>query len=115
MKTLLHDVRHALRALAKRPGFTIAALLSLGLGIGANSTVFTLVNAAFLHALPVEDPDRVIVVYGTEEGQPGLLPVSYLNYMDVREHNDVLSGLAAFQVLRLNLFYGDQPERLIGQ
>lgn len=115
LETLLQDVRYAVRALARRPGFTMAAVLSLGLGIGANSTIFTLVNAAFLQALPVEEPDRVVAIYGTLEGQPGLLPLSHPNFEDLERQAEAFSDLAAFHWLRLNLMEGDRPERLFGQ
>ncbi|HEX3526195.1 MAG TPA: ABC transporter permease [Thermoanaerobaculia bacterium] len=117
MESFVRDFRYALRALLKRPGFTLAAMLSLGLGIGANTTIFTLVNGAFLSSVPVADPDRVVVVYTNERDNPafGYLPVSYPNYRDLRQQNDALSGLAAFQWLRPNLLQGDQPERIFSQ
>ncbi|HEV8580112.1 MAG TPA: ABC transporter permease [Thermoanaerobaculia bacterium] len=109
------DLRFALRTLGKRPGFTAAAVLSLGLGIGANTTVFTLVNAAFLQAVPVEDPGRVVVLYVSQKTAPAFQPISYPNYEDVRQQNDVLSGLAAFQWLRPNLLHEGRPERIFSQ
>lgn len=115
METLAQDIRYAYRTLVNRPGFTLTATISLGLGIGAISTIFTLVTAVLLHGHPMEDPDRVVAIYATEEKQPGLLPISYPNYLDLRRSNEVLTDLAAFRVLRLNFFFGDQPERLIGE
>ena len=115
MESFLRDLRYAFRSLRKRPGFTAAAALSLGLGIGANTTVFTLVNAAFLSSVPVREPGRVVVVYTSQRSSPGFLPISYLNYQDLRRQNDVLAGLAAFQWLRPNLLYQDRPQRLFTQ
>jgi macrolide transport system ATP-binding/permease protein len=117
LESFLRDLRYAFRALIKRPGFTLAAMLSLGLGIGANTTIFTLVNGAFLSSVPVADPGRVVVVYTNEHDNPafGYLPISYPNYRDLRQQNDVLSGLAAFQWLRPNLLQGDRPERIFSQ
>ena len=78
------DLCYALRVLLKSPGFTAVALLSLALGIGANTTVFTLINAVFLHPLPVEEPARLVSLYTSDEkstaGFLTFLPVSRLNY-----------------------------------
>jgi predicted permease len=117
MEILLRDLRYAARTLLRRPGFTLAAVLSLGLGIGANTTIFTLVNSVFLTAVPVAAPERVVVVYTNERDNPDFsyLPVSWLNYQDLRQQNDVLSGLAAFRWLRPSLLHGDRPERLFSQ
>lgn len=98
MGTLWQDIRYAIRVLAKKPGFTIVAVLSLTLGIGANSTIFTLVKAVFLQGVPVQDPSRVVSIYSNQQSKgaaPQLyLPVTYLNARDYREMNDVFSGCA---------------------
>jgi hypothetical protein len=69
--TFLHDLRFGARLLAKTPGFTAIAALSLAIGIGANTTVFTLVNAVLLHPLPVEDPAQLVSVFTTHERNQG--------------------------------------------
>jgi hypothetical protein len=74
--TFLHDLRFGARLLAKTPGFTAIAALSLALGIGANTTVFTLVNAVLLHPLPVEDPAQLVSVFTTDERNQGAAPRS---------------------------------------
>lgn len=98
MGSLGKDLRYALRMLARSPGFAAVAILSLTLGIGANTTIFTLAKAIFLHSLPVKDPSTLVVLYSTQESPHGptlkYLPSSYLNAKDIREDNDVFSGLS---------------------
>jgi len=98
MDTFLHDLKYAARMLLKKPGFTLVAVLSLTLGIGANTTIFTVVKAVFLHIMPVNSPDRVITVFSSASSRGGVqqqfLPISYLNARDYREKNDVFSGLS---------------------
>lgn len=106
MEGLSRDFVLAVRTFLKRPGFTAAALLSMALGIGANSAIFTLVDAALLRPLPVGDPARVVLVYGTE-GPGNDLPVSFPTYEDLRDRSRTLSGLAAFQWLSPTLLHGE--------
>jgi len=113
------DVRYALRRLLRSPGFTLAAVLSLALGIGANTTVFTLVNAVFLHPLPVEDPSRVMSVYTTDEKNAGglrnLMPISYPNYKDFRDQAGAFSALAATSGSGVSVSgHEGEPERVFG-
>lgn len=63
MDTWLQDLRYAVRMLMKKPGFTVVAVLSLALGIGANMAIFTVINAVFLHPLAIEDPSRVVEMF----------------------------------------------------
>src|SRR2546423_15611960 len=97
MSTLSQDLKFGARLLMKSPGFTAVAALSLALGIGANTTIFTLVNAVLLNPLPVEDPSKLVSVWTTDErdqnGAFGFLQVSPSNYKDLRDKNDVFSGL----------------------
>jgi macrolide transport system ATP-binding/permease protein len=96
------DLKYGVRTLARNPGFTAVALLSLALGIGANTAIFTLTNAVFLRPLPVEDPSRVVEVFTvdhltvTRAANLTRTPVSYKNFLDFSEQNDVFSGLAGF-------------------
>ena len=80
MSGLYEDVRYGLRALAKYRRFTAVCILSLALGIGANTTIFTLVNAILLRPLPVHDPARLAAVYTLDSRNPGFWGVSYPNY-----------------------------------
>lgn len=96
METFLQDFKYAARMLTKRPAFTIVALLSLTLGIGANTTIFTFAKAIFLRRVAVDNPNRVIVVFGNSDSRRGpaqdFLPISYLNSRDFRDENDVFSA-----------------------
>src|SRR5512146_476004 len=96
METFFQDLKYAGRMLAKKPAFTAVALLSLTLGIGANTTIFTLAKAVFLQTVPVKEPTKLIVVFGNSDSRRGpaqeFLPISYLNSRDLRDKNDVFAG-----------------------
>ncbi|HMD96443.1 MAG TPA: ABC transporter permease [Terriglobia bacterium] len=94
MSTLLQDLKYGFRILMKNPGFTAVAVLSLALGIGANSAVFSVVDGAFLRPLPVEDPDRLVVVFTGSEKEPEG-DTSYPDYLDVRDQSTVFMGVLA--------------------
>src|SRR5947209_6851921 len=107
MDTFLQDLKFAARMLVKKPGFTLVAVLSLTLGIGANTTIFTIVKAVFLHVVPVTDSGRVITVFSSASNrgatQQQFLPISYLNARDYREKNDVFTGLSVLIPTGANL------------
>jgi len=117
MDDLLKDLRFAARMLAKSPLLTGAALLSLALALGANTTIFTLVNAVFLRGLPVAEPERLVTIHTYDAGhQRDFLPVSRPNYKDLRDNADVLKNLAEYFVVDANLRAGDgEPEQLTGR
>jgi len=123
MDTLWNDLRYSIRTLIKAPAFTIAAILSLALGIGANTTIFTLLNTLFLNPLPVDKPSElvgVLTVASRNATQFGnLLPLSYPNLKDFRERNRVLTGLAAYSPpLPLSLSVAGattEPQRVFAQ
>jgi predicted permease len=100
LSALWQDIRYAIRTLAKNPGFTAVAVLSLTLGIGGTTTIFTLVKAVFLQSVPVKDPATALIVYSTQQTADGkvtqFLQNAYLNAMDYRSKNDVFSGLSLF-------------------
>src|SRR5579872_5014040 len=103
MGSFRQDLKYAFRTLMHSPGYTAAALLSLGLGIGANTAIFTLTNAVFLRPLPsVRDPGRVLELYTVDHATASAAPlnartpVSCPNFVDFRQQNDVFSGVAAF-------------------
>jgi putative ABC transport system permease protein len=111
----LDDLRYALRGLGKNRGFAGVAVVSLALGIGANTTIFTLLNAIFLRPLPVRDAAHLAAVYTTDPRIPGLLLCSYPNYQDYRDHNSVFSSLLAYSVITVNLTGRGAPQLLMGQ
>jgi putative ABC transport system permease protein len=113
MHTVWQDIRYGLRILAKRPGFSIVAVFTLALGIGANSAIFSVVNGVLLRPLPFEDPDRLIKIWETFlPGGQGT--ASVLNLKDWREQNTVFKGIAAYQFSSFNLRGQESPERLQG-
>ena len=96
METLLQDVRYGFRMLLQKPVFTAIAVLSLALGIGANSTIFGVVDALLLRTVPVADPDTLVAVYTSDEKNPGLNASSHLNWRDLREQNRSFSAVAGY-------------------
>ena len=115
MTGLYEDLRYGLRALAKNRGFTAVCVLSLALGIGANTTIFTLVNAILLRPLPVRDPASLVAVYTVDSHNPGFWGCSYLNYKDYQARNNVFSSLLLYTGVGLNLTGGPAPRLMMGQ
>jgi macrolide transport system ATP-binding/permease protein len=108
------DLKYGMRTLARNPGFTAVALLSLALGIGANTAIFTLTDAVFLRPLPVEDPARVVELFTVDHVTVNPVanltrtPTSYKNFLDYRDQSNVFSGLAGFENAGVTLSgYGD--------
>jgi predicted permease len=102
MPSLLKDLRYGVRLLLRSPGFTVVALASLALGIGANTAVFCLVSALLLRPLPVRDVQALVSVFQTDERNPGNLPLSDLNFKDWRADNNVFTGMAAVSFAQVN-------------
>ncbi len=118
MRRLLGDLRFAVRMLVRRPGFAIAALLSLVLGIGINTAIFTLLDAIFLRPLPVEDLDSLAAIYVTRRNDAGEYTgdygFSHANYLDLRQRGRSFSGLALHMWHRMSLTGGSEPVRGTG-
>jgi hypothetical protein len=114
METLWQDIRFGFRILFKSPAFTIVAALSLALGIGANTAVFSIINASLLKPLPVEEPARLVSFFTTDTKNPGNLPTSHLNYVDYRDQNQVFSGLLAYSFAQVSLTRGETTEPVFG-
>jgi predicted permease len=114
METFWQDLRYSLRTLSKKPVFTLVVVTTLALGIGANATIFTWIKAVLLASLPgIEQPERLVEIWGATRNNSALSS-SYVDYLDYRDQNTVLSGLVAHQVLPLNLGRSEQPERVWG-
>ena len=116
MTKLTQDFRYGLRVLRKNPGFAIVAILVLGLGIGANTAIFSVVNAVLLRPLPFSDPDRLVHVWHVppQKSFPGItrFSVSTANFVDWQQQNNVFEKMAIFTGGRMNLTGGDKPEFL---
>ena len=110
----LQDLRFAVRSLARRPGFALVTCLALGLGIGANTAIFTVVNAAVLRPLPYANADRVVVLYATARPSLTSQAISGGDFVDLRAQARSFSGMAAFRNTGFNLTGGEVPERLDG-
>ncbi len=113
MSTYMQDLRYGLRMMLKNPGFTIVAVFVLALGIGANSAIFSVVNAVLLRPLPYADPDRLVIMWEKTATQD--TSVSYPNFVDWRNQNQVFEQVAAFRRDSFNLIGAGEPERLSGR
>lgn len=113
MENLLQDIRYGIRMLAKRPGFTSVAIIALALGIGANTAVFSVINAILLRPLPFKDPERLVWVWGasinTGQGQRSVSPPDFL---DFREQVESFESFSAMQNWSASLTGGGEPERI---
>ncbi|HSD45374.1 MAG TPA: ABC transporter permease, partial [Pyrinomonadaceae bacterium] len=107
------DIRYAIRSLLKRPGFVAVAVITLALGIGANTAIFSLVNAVLLRSLPVERPNEVVsvAIRGKDDAMSAF---SYPNYRDFRDRNEALSGLLLYRFVPLSLSRSGANERVWG-
>jgi putative ABC transport system permease protein len=106
-----HDLRYAVRTLAKSPAFTIVAILALTLGIGANTAIFSIVNGVLLRPMPYRDASKLVRLYETYL-PTGEGSVSTLNFQDWREQNRVFDGLAAYHSVSRNLQNAGDAERI---
>ena len=113
MESLIKDIRYAVRGLRKRPGFTLIAILTLALGIGANTAIFSVVNAVLLRPLPFTDPDRLAVIWeeASFAGFPRNTPAP-ANYFDWKKQNQSFEDMAATASTSFNLTGDGEPERV---
>src|SRR5262245_5216607 len=112
---MFQDVRFAIRSAFRNPALTSVIVISLALGIGANTTIFTLINAVFLRPLPVKDPVRLVQVFTVMPKSSAFQTISLPNYRDFRDNVKEFSGLLAFQGIGANLAGGTEPVATGGQ
>ncbi|HXG68899.1 MAG TPA: ABC transporter permease [Blastocatellia bacterium] len=113
METLWQDLRYGLRMLRTSPGFTLIAVFSLALGIGANTSIFSIVNAVLLRPLPVAEPEQLVFVFNGSRSSP-YSTSSYPDYVDYRDRNEVFSDLFAYGGISVSLSRDDLPEQVSG-
>jgi predicted permease len=115
MDQLIQDLRHGVRLLAARPGFTLVAVLSLALGIGLNTTLFSVVNAVLLRTTSVHQPERLVEIYSSATADLPHFTSSYPDYLSVVEGTDVFAGVAAHAFVRGILSTGGPPALATGE
>src|SRR5436190_9673206 len=108
MDTLIRDLRYGIRSLVKQPGFTAVAVLSIALGIGVNTTIFSFINAALFRPLPFAEPDHLVRVW---DGMAS----SYPDYVAYRDETKVFSGLAAYAQRPMSLVVNGESQRIYGE
>jgi hypothetical protein len=108
---MFRDLQFAIRSLIKQPGFTLVAVITLMLAIGVNTTIFSVVNAVLLRALPFSEPDQLVAVQqsATDDGLPGIAAYQYLSW---REKQTSLQDLGAYSENNFNLTGRGEPERI---
>ena len=110
---MLHDLRYAVRALLKSPGFSAIAIVSLGVGIGINTTIFTIVNAILLRPLPVVHPEQLVEIYTTSDIEHS--SSSWLDYRDIRDGADVFDGVAGHSLMFANVSRDGRSRLVMGE
>jgi putative ABC transport system permease protein len=116
MDTLLQDIRYAIRMCVRTPGFTAIAVLALALGIGANTAIFTIVNAVLLESLPFREPDRIVSLWEEGAHRPGKNnSVGPANFIRWRERSSSFDAMAGMVDLRANLTGRGDPEEIVAQ
>src|SRR5437867_11894308 len=111
MMSFWQDVRYGLRVLGKNPGFTAIAILTLALGIGANTALFSIVNGVLLNPLPFVNPNELVAVY-TKSPTFQESSISYPNYLDWRNYNHSITAHRAFRAVVYILVGAGEPERV---
>ena len=113
METLLRDIRYGVRSLLKRPGFTAIAVVTLALGIGANTAIFSVVNAVLLRPLPYKDPEQLVWIWEVQ-AQQERSQFSPAEFLDYQKQNQSLSAMAAYRDMNFTLTGVGEPEQLGG-
>jgi len=114
VETLWQDLRYGLRMLRKSPGFTAVAVVTLALGIGANTAIFSIVNGVLLQPLPYAEPEQLVVVRRTAPRFNHPVPVSGPNFVDWRTRAKQFEAMAGFDGRGFAVMLGNQPENILG-
>src|ERR1700743_794610 len=111
MRTLVQDIGYALRLLRKNPAFTVVAILTLALGLGANVAIFTIINAELLRPFGYKNPDQLVRLFETYQPN-GMGTVAPANFVDWRTQSDIFAGMAAYRTGSRNIQTGEMPEHV---
>ena len=114
METVLQDLRYGLRILLKSPAFTAIAVLTLAIGIGANTAIFSVINGVLLNPLPFPEPNRMVMLYDQSQAF-NQMSVSYLNFQDWRRNSKSFEHMAAFRPDDFNLTQVEEPDHVEGE
>jgi predicted permease len=113
MRGLSQDLRHTIRLLVKSPGFTLVAVLTLAIGIGVNTTVFSVINGMLLRPLPVPHPEQIVVLAAQQQGSEDYQPFSYPDYQDIRKQAEVFSDVLAYRISLVGLTVDGKGEHCV--
>ena len=111
---LVTDLRHGVRQLVHQPGFSLAAIASLALGIGLTTALFSVINAVLLRGSPVSQPERLVEIYSGVPDYPQLTS-SYPDYLSIRDGADAFQAVAAHSFVRAILSGGERPRLVTGE
>jgi hypothetical protein len=111
---MLSDLKYAVRWLRRSPGFALVAIVSLGLGIGANTAMFSLIDAVLLRPIPVADPGALVDVFTTGGGGDEYATTSYPDFLDLKAQNAVFSDMTAYTMMFAPLNLGDRARLTMG-
>src|SRR5712692_1662616 len=113
MGTFLQDLRYGSRMLLKRPGLSVIAVVTLALGIGANTAIFSLVNTVLLRPMPIDRPEQLVSINSVSpKGDNNVPTLSYPNYRDYRDRNDVFAGLLCYRFAPISVSNNGVNERM---
>src|SRR5215471_3692920 len=111
---MIGDLKFAFRMLVKNPAFSVVAFLAIALGVGANTTVFGIINALLLRPLPIGNADQVVKVFTTDNHIKGNQPSSYLNFQDYAKQNTAFTSMAAYTFAGMGMTRGTDTLNVVG-